>query len=279
MAFLRIRVLILLGFALLAAASALGAEPPPKGFWYQGRIVVAVKPLPNEGYIQIAERVMLHPGRYREVIAFNGKRPVQRGRSVRFPFSAIKMRMRGNILRAMYPEDELTEKGWAHSVTNPLETLIQLTEAFTGSKRRFRELARINRLGNANMLRAGTVITIPLRWIPRELGFQPTSVKKPLGLVHDRASGRSYATYTLKKNETLYSVILRFTDRERAAELRRMAGIMLKLNRIRSMERVPAGRPLRMPVEWLSPEFLGAEYLGRKAVARRAPPRPSGAGA
>jgi N-acetylmuramoyl-L-alanine amidase len=267
----RFSIAVLLALAL-AASSALpvqGGQPPLKGFWYQGRIVVAVKPLSNEGYIQIAERVMQHPRKYRDVIAFNGNRPVQRGRSVRFPLSTLKMPMRGNILRAMYPEDELTEKGWAHSVTDPLETFIQLTEAYTGSKRRFRELARLNRITNADVLRAGAVITIPLKWIPRELGFQPTSVKKPLGLVYDKATGRTFATYTLRKDETLYSVILRYTDRERAAEVRRMAELMLKLNGIRGATSVPAGRPMRMPVEWLSPE-----YLGDGAVVRRAPPPP-----
>jgi N-acetylmuramoyl-L-alanine amidase len=267
--FLRLRIILLFAAAVCFAAPAVAYRPPPKAFWLQGRIVAAVRPLPNEGYILLAQRVMEKPENYRKIIAFNNNRPVQQGRSVRLPLIALKPELRGSILRTMYPEDELTEKGWAHHVTNPLETLIQLTEAYTGSKGKFRQLARLNRIRDANVLRAGTVITIPLKWILPELGFQPTAVKAPLGLVRDGASGRTYATYTLRKDETLYSVILRFTDRERAAELRRMAGIMLELNGIRGAKSVPAGRPMRMPVEWLSPD-----YLVQQAPRRRPPPPP-----
>ena len=272
------RFFSLLLVALLAGAVSpvSSAEALPKAFWFQGQIVVAVVPRPNEGYIQLAERMMTHPERYREVMAFNNNRPVQKGRSVRLPLILLKPRLRGGILRVLYPEDELTEKGWAHHVSDPLETLIQLTEAYTGSKRRFRELARLNRISNIDVLRAGRIITIPLNWIPLELGFQPTVVKKPLGLVYDKKIGRSYATYTLRKNETLYSVILRFTDRARAGEVQRMAKIMLELNHINGVRAVPAGRPMRFPVEWLSPEYLGKTTAKLRPVPKvtpRATPR------
>ncbi|MCZ6646005.1 MAG: N-acetylmuramoyl-L-alanine amidase [SAR324 cluster bacterium] len=265
-------VLLLCCALAMASGAALGVgdENAPKAFWLQGQIVAAVKPLPNEGYIQIARRMLEAPERYLEIAAFNNNRPLQKGRSVRIPLNLLKPEQRGNILRMLYPEDELTEKGWAHHVTNPLETLIQLTEAYTGSKRRFRALAQFNSLKNPNVLRAGTVITIPLKWIPGALGFQPKALRAPLGLLKDGASGRIFATYTLKKNETLYSVILRFTDRERADEVRRMASIMMRLNGIARENAVPAGRPLRMPVEWIS-----EDYLAQKTAPRhKAPPPP-----
>jgi N-acetylmuramoyl-L-alanine amidase len=251
-------------------ARASGHEAPPRAFWLQGQIVAAIPPLPNEGYIQIARRVMADPDGYREIMAFNGNRTPQHGRPVRFPLNTLKPELRGNILRALYPEDEMTERGWAHHVTDPLETLIQLTEAYTGSKRRFRELGRYNRIRNADILRTGTVITVPLEWIPEPLGFRPVAVKRPLTLERDGATGRTFANYALRKNETLYSVILRFTDRERAAEVRRMSGIMVKLNRLRGEDAVPVGRPLRMPIEWISEEYL----VQRQTARRVRPPRP-----
>ncbi len=261
--------------ALLALAAgsgralASGHEAPPRAFWLQGQIVAAIQPRPNEGYIQIARRVMSDPSRYREIMAFNGDRPPRQGRPVRFPLNTLKPRLRGDVLRALYPEDELTERGWAHHVTDPQETLIQLTEAYTGSKGRFRELGRYNRIRNADLLRAGKVIAIPLEWMPEELGFRPMAVRPPLVLGKDGASGRIYALYALRKNETLYSVILRFTDRERATEVRRMSGLMVRLNGLKSEKAVPAGRPLRIPIEWIS-----EDYLVKKKVARRPPHQP-----
>ncbi len=261
----------LCGAAFHGSARAEGAEETPRAFWLQGRIVAAVDPRPNEGYIQLGRRVMENPERYREISAFNNNRPVQHGRPVRFPLDTLKPELRGNILRVLYPEDEMTERGWAHHVTDPLETLIQLTQAYTGSKRRFRELARSNKLKNPNVLRLGTVVTFPLGWIPQALGFRPVAVKPPLGLLQDGASGRTFAVYSLRKNETLYSVILRFTDRERAAEVRRMAKLMLRLNRLRGAAAVPAGRPLRMPIEWIR-----EVYLVRKAPPTHPPRRRRG---
>ncbi|MEE8394436.1 MAG: N-acetylmuramoyl-L-alanine amidase [bacterium] len=253
---LRYCALLLLGL-VWALGGARATEPPAvRGFWLQGRIVAALAPRRNEGYIQLAERVMADPSRYREIIAFNNKRPVRLGRNVRFPISLLKTEIRGSVLRSLYPDDELTERGWAHTVTDPLESLIQLTLAYTGSRRRFMELARYNGIKNPNSLRRGRTITIPLTWIPEQLGLQPLAVKPPLGLLHEKRTGRSYATYKLRRNETLYSLLLRFTDRERASEVRRMSGLLVRLNGLRDERSVPTHRALKIPLEWLSADYL-----------------------
>ena len=116
--------------------------------WRKGRVVVGVYPRPNEGYIQIARRVMETPSGYKAIETFNGKRPVRTGIPVDFPITALKPVLWGRALRALHPGDELTERGWTHNVSGPGETLIQLTEAYTGSKRRCRELARNNKMKN-----------------------------------------------------------------------------------------------------------------------------------
>ena len=111
-----------------------------------------------------------------------------------------------------------------HRVAYASENLIQLAEAFTGSKARFQALAKLNKLSNPDLLRIGTELVFPLEWIPEELNLRPLGVKAPLTLERDPATRRHYAVYTIRKNETLYSsVILRFTDREFADEVRRLA--------------------------------------------------------
>lgn len=250
---------------LLISPQVVSGKEAPQAFWLQGQIVVAVKPLSNEGYIQMARRLMSRPENYQKLIAFNGKRPVMTGRSVRMPLLWLPSEAQGDILRKMYPDDELTERGWAHRVTDPLETLIHLTRVYTGSSGRYRQLGRYNRLKNLNRLRQDTLIHIPLAWIPETLGLRPYGLKPPLKLVRDRKTGKDYAVYLLKKNETLYSILLRFTDRERADELKRMAGLLVRLNGYRRVTSIPANKPLRFPVEWLDEEFIQKKH--------RAPPR------
>jgi N-acetylmuramoyl-L-alanine amidase len=241
--------------------SARGADfgethAPMQVYWVNGQIVVGVFPQPNEGYIQIARRVMMRPERHAEARRFNGDRPVRTGVPVRFPLPEVRPELRGLALRALYPEDELTEEGWAHTVTDPLENLIQLTESYTGSKRHFKQLAKRNRLKNPNVLRLGTQILIPLEWIPDELGLRPPGLKDPLRLEKDGRTGKSYALYTLEPDDTLYALLIRFTDREQAAEINRLSTLLVRLNGLRGPERVRAGRTVRIPLEWISEEWL-----------------------
>ena len=242
--------------------------------WRGGLLVAGVYPQSNEGYIQLARRVMEKPEAYRPIVAFNGKAPVRTGVPVYFPITVLKPVLWARALRALYPEDELTARGWSHHVTDPNENLIQLTEAYTGSKGRFKELARYNRLKNPNVLPLGTVIHVPLHWIPEALGFRPLAVKKPLRLVKQEKSGRIYAAYTVRRNDTLYSLLLRFTDRERADEIRRMSGLVVKINKLTGEKRLYAGREMRIPVEWVSEDYLVSPHPRKTARVARPKPRP-----
>ena len=237
--------------------------------WRKGRVVVGVFPRPNEGYIQISRRVMADPADFKAIVAFNGKRPVRTGFPVNFPITALKPVLWGRALRALHPGDELTERGWTHNVSGPGETLIQLTEAYTGSKRRFKELARYNRLKNPNVLHLGREISIPLHWIPKALGFRPLSLKKPLKLKRDGRSGRIYAVYKVRPKDTLFSLLLRFTDRERADELGRMTRRVVRINKLASEKRLLAGRFLRIPVEWINEDYLVSPHPRRARTALR----------
>ncbi len=245
-----------------------------RAYWLRGRLVVGVYPLANEGYIQIARRVMQAPEDYPAIAALNRNRAVQTGVPTVFPIATLKPVLRGHALRALYPEDELTERGWAHTVEDPLESLMQLTQAYTGSKRRFKELARYNRISNPDVLPLGTGIVIPLHWISEALGFRPKSLRKPLLLDKDAQSGRLYAKYKVRRNDTLYSLLLRFTDRERAAELNRMAGLLLRINGIASEDRLKAGISLRIPIEWISEENRSADRGTAKRTAPSTGPHP-----
>ncbi|MDH4121622.1 MAG: N-acetylmuramoyl-L-alanine amidase [Deltaproteobacteria bacterium] len=248
------------------------ADQPMEAAWRDGKLWALVTPLADEGYIPLAKRVLEDPARHGELAAVNRNRPVQRGRAVKIPLEWLKPDLRGAALRAMYPEDDLTQRGWEHRVGHPQENLIQLTLVYTGSTGRFKELAAYNRLKNPNRIPLGQAIVIPLAWIPESMGFHP-QVKAPLVLDRDPQTGAYFAWYTLGRDETLYSsVIQRFTNRERSDEVNRLAKELLALNGLKGARAIPAGQKIRIPLEWLDEEYLtgGAS----RPVAQHTGPQP-----
>jgi N-acetylmuramoyl-L-alanine amidase len=274
-AFLQLLVLLVPGAAALADPVDFGdGTSRMRVYWLNGMLVVGVYPQPNEGYIQVARRVMADPDAYRSIARLNRNQPVRTGRPVVFPISRLKPPLWSAALHAMYPDDELTETGWGHTVTDPLESLIQLSEAYTGSRRYYRQLAQLNHLHRPDMLRIGDQVIIPLRWIPDDLNFRPVAVAKPLKLDKDASSGQLYALYAVQQDDTLYSLLLRFTDRERAEEINRMSRLLLRLNGLRDEERLPVGRRLRIPLEWLSDDYLVARRVPTETIEPPQPPPP-----
>ena len=253
------------------AAKFNSSEGPMEAYWWRGRIVVEAIPRSNEGYIHLARRLMADPDNHGALSEFNKNRPVMDGRPVALPLNLLRPELKGEVLRELYPEDELTERGWSHRVDDPLESLMQLTEAYTGSKRSYKELARFNKISNPDILRQGMEIVIPLEWIPDELGFRPVAVREPLALLKEK-SGRMFATYVLRPNDTLYSLLIRFTDRERAEEINRMAGLLMQMNNIGKPTQIHPGKTIRFPIEWISEEFLGQGFAAlRRPLAESAP--------
>lgn len=273
-------------FLLIAGAWPAQAQSPASGlaaparmeraYWYQGQIVVTVLPEANEGYIQFARRVLEEPAQHPGLTRFNRGKAIQRDRAVHVPLMWLTLPLRGEALRMLYPDDDLTERGWSHHVTDPLENLIQLTEAYTGSKSRFRELATYNRLTNPDVLRLGTEIAVPLHWVPDALGFGPRSIRGPLVLEKDAKDGRFYARHTVTPGETFYALILRFTDREFADEINRMSRLMADLNGLKDPSAVRAGTSVRMPYEWVSEDYRTADGSTASAGDRPVPPVSTG---
>jgi N-acetylmuramoyl-L-alanine amidase len=110
------------------------------------------------------------------------------------------------------------------------------------------------------------------------MGFRPAGLKAPLRLETDAATGRVFALYTLEPDETLYSVLIRFTDRERADEVNRLSAILVRLNKLKGATRIPPGKALRIPLEWISDDYLIGRPGGSAPTAAAAP-APAGAAA
>ncbi len=249
--------------------------------WKNGVITVGVFPRANEGYLELSARVIGHRGYADKVAKLNAKKPLWQERAIWFLLSWLPLKQQGDALRALHPEDGLTEKGWTHTTAYSQESLSQLAEAYIGDVGRVPSLAKFNGITNPNVLRLGRQIHIPLTWLQAGLRLTPTRLKKPLRFLHDK-QGKQFALYTLRTGDTLYSVVLRFTDRERAKEINRLAHLLAKANGFPSVRMVFAGRSIRIPLEWiaevyyhhLAPKKTASPPLRKALVRKPIPPKP-----
>lgn len=76
-------------------------------------------------------------------------------------------------------------------------------------------------------------------------------------LVYDRAAPEPYAVYRLQRGEALYSSVgIRFTGRVYARDVHDVVDRIVKFNEIEDVSKIPAGHPVKIPMDLLLPEFL-----------------------
>ncbi len=69
-----------------------------------------------------------------------------------------------------------------------------------------------------------------------------------------------YAEYRLRRGEAIYSaVVVRFCGLVSGEDVNRVAGLVIKRNGIRDETDLPIGYPIRIPYEYLEPEFREAD--------------------
>ncbi|MBF0276770.1 MAG: N-acetylmuramoyl-L-alanine amidase [SAR324 cluster bacterium] len=229
-----------------------------KAGFHRRHIQIQLQPRLGEGAFQFGRRVMRDwQTRFREILEYNHNRPLQVDRFVSFPFNSLNGSIQEVALRGLFPKDSAEEAGWVHRITYPDETLSFVAGVFTKRGVSATKLLKFNKLKNGGKsLGIGDKITIPWKWLRDELNLRPVAVRAPLKIGKDSA-GKKYATYQLKKGETIYSsVVIRFTDRVLPQEVNRLSDRLLALNQVTDPEKIPLNKKLKIPLEWLSEEYL-----------------------
>jgi N-acetylmuramoyl-L-alanine amidase len=229
--------------------------------WNGKRLVVKLKPQVGEGGYSLARRVLLSKFRSLKTIRkYSKTRRLYRNRFITFPLKVINGIIRSSALKAVFSKDKAGIGYWKHRVTFDWETTSMIAGLFTKEGIKAGHLVRYNKMRNkGNILKKGDVIKIPWKWVSPELSLRPVSLKPPLTLKQDK-SGKFYAHYQMKHEETLYSsVVIRFTGRLLNDEVNQIANKLLKLNNISDAKLIQTRQKIRIPLEWLSEEYLGSQ--------------------
>lgn len=235
---------------------------------FDGRdIIVQILPRPGEGMYRFGSWTLRdYKNNYKKIKQFNNNRDLQKGQYVQIPFSALNDSLQGLVLQTLFPNDSSEEKGWAHRVVYPGETMSLIAGVFTRKGISAQKILDHNGIKKETHLLIGDVVNIPWEWMREELNLRPIEVKPPLVVKTDQ-TGKRFAYYKIKKGESLYSsVVIRFTGRTLAEDVNKLANELLRLNRIKDEHFIYVGAEIKIPLEWIS-----EDYIVGKAIAPSVP--------
>jgi N-acetylmuramoyl-L-alanine amidase len=232
-------------------------------------IELEVTPARGDTYEKIAARFTGSRELAAALSTWNEHRPPERPEAVRIPLALLDGDYRSLVLRSLFPEDRPEDSGWVHvarsgSVPTYHEGLWQVAEWFTGRGENFRAILEHNRLSSPE-LRAGQAVRIPGPLLLP--AFRPVQ-KSEDGLLVFGSDGKGpYAGYRLRRGEALYSaVVVRFTGRTSAEDVVALAEELAARSGIPDVRDIPVGYLVKIPLDYLEPEFLPEEHPRRKEI-------------
>lgn len=183
----------------------------------------------------------------------------------RYPWSTLSCRGKVLVVKALFPEDSLTTRGWEHTVTyggSHGETLWRIGLWFTGSGANGNAIARKNGIDPRKLAVGSTIIVDTSMLDPcfRNSERYPVEVGD---LMYRLDKYGVFAEYRLLSGQTIYSQVLRFTPRVTAVEVMEASEAILKRSGLRDFHTIPANFSLKIPADLVSPQFLPPNHPRR----------------
>ena len=213
-----------------------------------GSLFVQLRPRKYEGEYQLALRVLRDGSHQFQLIReFTNGQPLNHKRYLTIPFEHLIGAIQGEALRVLFPNDRVEFGGWRHQTTYGWETPDLIAKSFTKSaKNSFPQ----------QVYKQGETFTIPWSNLRTDLELQPLAVREPLFIKKDK-SGLRYAFYRIQPGDTLYSsVVIRFIGETKHYVRSQNASDLLVLNGLDDAHKLSAGQLIRIPLEWIRPEYL-----------------------
>ena len=213
-----------------------------------GSLFVQLKPRLNEGEYQLALRVLREGShQFLRLREFTGGKPLNHKVYLTIPFEMLIGVIQGEVIRSLFPNDQVEAGGWLHQVTYEWETPELIEKIFTSSE---------NYTFHQKAFEQGIKVTIPWKSLRSDLELEPLAVRDPLVIRRDDV-GMRYAFYQLKPGETLYSsVVIRFIGQKKHYARSQNASDLLALNGLPDARKLSSGQYIKIPLEWLRPEYL-----------------------
>ena len=211
----------------------------------------------GEDYRAFGERFLADPGQWQDLKSWNFNKDFEDLYYVRIPLELLRTELQALCLKNLFPGDYLSDGAWHHIVTagtvgDEGERIWEIALWYTGDGGNFRALMEDNRLDDF-MVSAGTEIRIDESILLSD--FIKEEEAFPLVYKQDRKG--EYAEYRLKRGEALYSsVVIRFTGRLDVEEVNELAGEMAERSGIKDVTDIPVGFAIKIPKEYLLPEYL-----------------------
>ncbi len=257
------------------------------------------QPSSGDSWSRLALRMTGDAAHWRELARINGQGPnLLRGRRVRVPLAMAKESLQVDALRALFPDDTQSSKGWRHKVVAGTalegESLWAIAEWFTGDGANYARIRDANR-GQTLSTKRGDTILVPNDLLasalrstakepeiaeddPQPQQSEPTVAvateiqavsESDIGLEYKRAGDRPYAVYRLRQGEALYSSVgIRFTGRVYAKDVNEVVDQIVEFNGIRDVSKIPVNYPVRIPMELLTAEWRPSDDPKRLAKER-----------
>ncbi len=214
-------------------------------------------------------RILANPERYSRFV---------KGKSVRAPFSQLNDDCQLEAIKTLFPKDSYNDSGWVHRVAYIAtrkqggETLWAITEWFTGNGQNYKKVLAHNGMSSRLKLYKGTVIKIPTELLAsafkkpiefdiaaRRAAEAPTPESRHLNgnlTLKSDAQG-PYASYRLKKGDTIYSkVVMKYTDRVEVEDVKEAVDAICRRSGIKDARKLNAGDEVKLPLDLLSAMYL-----------------------
>ncbi len=222
-------------------------------------VFLSARPLPGEALDAFARRFTEDPATKKEILAGNGGMNfLRKDVFVRVPYRLLSDNYRRIAMEALFPRDHGDVRGWTHLVTSPAghpESLWRIAEWFTGDGLNYRSIREEERIA-ALPTQPGQVVRIPSRLLLPAFRIAAAASAPEAPLEYGRDEKGRYAVYRLKRGEALYtSVVIRFTGRLHAEDVRAKAAEIAERNGIQDVRAIPADYAVKIPIEDLAAEF------------------------
>jgi N-acetylmuramoyl-L-alanine amidase len=194
------------------------------------------------------------------------------------PLSALSDEYQLEAINTLFRSDTYGEKDWIHKVTYTSrnrqggETLWNISQWFTGDATNYKKIMKYNGMSRRARVYRGTKIRIPLYLLrpafkepilyaisARRAAEGPSAEAKRLNgdLTLKTDALGAYASYKMKKGDTIYSkIVVQYTGRVTSKDVMDAVDIILRRSSIRNPKKLRPGHEIKIPLDLLSLQYL-----------------------